>query len=200
MGKDMPYIYHITGYVSAIIPGMVEYMLTGQLTPLIAGGAGVAGGLLTFAILVWWHNRKTASVAPSATTDQGYVATVPYSLFSYYRDKLVIMRNPGNHEVVSRLIVKAESIGKIDSLFSNYINSASHHQAYELDVAMVHYVRKCQLLEDAQELTRWYQAENIEIRRRYGLTRQQFNEARERAEAKYPELKKKWRINQISDK
>ena len=186
MGEDMPYIYHITGCVSAILPGAAEYIMTGQLTPFIAGGVGVAGGLLTYAILTWWHKRK-AGVAPSRRRDTEKTVLPPLIQRSLL-DRLVVLRNPGNHEAVIRLIAKSVSVGDIDALFSNYINSDSHHPAYEGEVAILHYLKKCQLLKKGDERDKWYMGERYKIMRRYKWSMDQFTKEMSDTWEKYPEL------------
>ena len=184
MGEDMPYIYHITGCVSAIIPGLVEYLMTEQLTPLIAGGAGVAGGLLTYAILTWWHKRK-AGVAPSKKRDTEKTVLPPLIQRSLL-DRLVVLRNPGNHEAVIRLIVKGKTVEEIDLLFSNYINVAGYHSGYEVDA--VRFWKKRQLQKDKDDRTKWYKNGRNEFLKRHGCTREQLDKALSDAAEKYPEL------------
>ena len=79
------------------------------------------------------------------------------------------MRNPGNHEAVIRLIVRGKTVEDIDSLFSNYIDSSSHHPAYEGEVAVLHYLKKSQLLEKGDERDKWYMGERYKIMRNISI-------------------------------
>ena len=175
MSSPIPYIHYSAGCVSAILPGAAEYIMTGQLTPFIAGGVGVAGGLLTYAILTWWHKRKSPQIVPPSI--------VPGSSF----DRFIVWTNPGNHAAVIRLIVKADTVDAIDSLFDNYINSVSHHRAYEIDVVTVHYLKKTQLLR-GDDRQKWYMGERRNILQRHGYAQDRLIRAMSDTWEKYPEL------------
>ena len=174
----------VAGAVFTISPGIAEYYMTGQLTAVIAGGVGLFLGITTYAVMSWLEKRDTRK--PTITLP------IQWTLL----DRLAVLRNRGNHEAVSRLIVKSNSIKDIDSLFNNYINSPGHHETYEVDVEIVRYWRKCQLLEDPIELGKWYNGERERIQRRYNLTPHQFDDARKQAETIYPELTNEWRVDQ----
>ena len=107
-------------------------------------------------------------------------------------DEELVKQNPGNHAAVIRLIVKAETVDEIDKLHDGYINSPSHHKAYEIDVIAVHYLKKSQLLIDKDERAKWYMGGRIEILRKHGFTPEQFIKALSDAEKKYPELFEDW--------
>ena len=104
-------------------------------------------------------------------------------------DEEAVKQNPGDHAAVIRLILKTESIEQIDSVFSNYIDSSSHHPAYEIEVVAVHYLRKAQLL-DGDERQEWYMGARWEGGHiaRHGYTQKQFSKAMSDALKKYPEL------------
>ena len=102
-------------------------------------------------------------------------------------DEELVKQNPGHHAAVIRLILKAETVEEIDSLFDNYINSASHHPAYEIEVVAVHYNKKAQLLK-GEERQKWYMGERDKILTRYGYTEKQFTKAISDALERFPEL------------
>ena len=97
--------------------------------------------------------------------------------------------NPGNDDAIISLIAKARSAKRADRLFSNYINSASHHKAHEIEVVAVHYWKKCQLLEkDEEAFAKWFISGREETPRKYGVTLEQWDKARQDVARKYPEL------------
>lgn len=102
-------------------------------------------------------------------------------------DEELVKQNPGHHAAVIRLIVKAETVEEIDSLFDNYINSASHHKAYEIDVVTTHYLKKSHLLK-GQERMDWYSSERAKIPARYGYADKQFIKSMSDTWKKYPAL------------
>ena len=199
--KIYPLSFASASTASGIAAIVSEYYMTQETTLLISLAIGVLAGCIVYPIAVLIERRHLARKAAGAATPNIIdKASNTTEILPEDEDEEAVKQNPGHHAAVIRLILKAETVEVVDSLFDGYINSPSHHQAYETDVVVVHYLRKCQLLEDPQELTRWYIEENQEIQRRYGLTPQQFNETRGRAEAKYPELAETWRINKKSDK
>ena len=116
----------------------------------------------------------------------GWQGSLPFFMSASFFDRLTLWSNSGNHAAVIGLIVKAETVDKIDSLFNNYINSVSHHRAHEIDVVATHFNKKAQLLE-GDERQKWYMGKR-EILARYGYTDKQFTKAMSDAWKNYPEL------------
>ena len=152
--------------------------------------------LLVFICAVTWilyqrHRQPSTeiSVVPDAVQPiSGAPDTTPETESDFDTDEDLVKQNPGHHAAVIRLIAKAETVEEIDSLFDNYINSPSHHKAYEIDVVTIHFLKKSQLL-DGDDRTSWYGGERTNILRRYAYTHKQFIKAMSDAWEKYPELK-----------
>lgn len=106
-------------------------------------------------------------------------------------DEETVKQNPGNHAAVVRLIVNAETVEEADSLFNNYIDSPSHHPAYEIEVVTVHYLKLSQLLE-GEERDKWYIGQRNKIIRTHNYSREQFIKVMSDTWEKYPELLEGW--------
>ena len=168
--------------MSSVTPAITEFVMTGELTPIIAGATGLVVGGIAFVIALWYERRKltTKSVPPTETS---YFPLIERTL----PDRIVVWGNPGHHAAVTRLILNGRTVEAIDSLFDNYINSVSHHKAYEIDVVTVHYLKKLQLL-DGDERLRWFGNERLDIIQKYGYPRDRFIKAMSDVWEKYPEL------------
>lgn len=143
--------------------------------------------LLIFLGAVTWilYERRQKVTNSEAGTDSIPLETVPDP------DEKAVTQNPGNHAVVIRLIVKAETVNEVETLFSNYINAASHHVGYEIEVVAVYYWKKNQLLK-GDERGKWFNRGRDEIQRRHNLTRDEFTRVLSDTAEKYPELLDDW--------
>ena len=162
--------------------------MTGELTPVIAGVTGLVVGGIAYVIALWYERRRLATGPAPKITDTLYAPLIQRSLL----DRFVVLRNPGNHEAVIRLIVRGKTVEDIDSLFNNYIDSASHHPAYEGEVAVIHHLKMNQLLEKDKR-DKWYMEERYKIMRRYNWSMDQFTKEMSDAWEKYPGLLDDWK-------
>ena len=100
-------------------------------------------------------------------------------------DEEAVKQNPGNHARVIRLILKSDSVGDIDNLYSDYSSAATRNKAFEIEVLAVYYLRKAQLL-TSDERQKWYMGARKKIIPRHGYTEKQFSVAMSDAIEKYP--------------
>ena len=165
--------------------------MNGEWKDWIPFGVAAVVWVVAFFSSTWWLKRKAARPKTVGTADHLTLQQEEDGVDSR-NDKEIVTQNPGNHAAVIRLIVKAETVDEIDKLYDDYIDSSSHHKAYEIDVVAVHYWKKSQLLKDEDERGKWYMGGRIEILRKQGFTLEQFIKALSDAEKKYPELLEDW--------
>lgn len=153
--------------------------MTGQLTPLIAGGVGVAGGLLTYAVLSWRHKRKHHTVAVTPTISTGKDSITAEIHPDPDEDAEAVKSNPGNHQRVIRCMEKAENIERIEELYHNYMTSPERHSFYEIDVVVARFWMGVKLILDKKNRQEWYFEKRQEIRR-MGYSEKDFDKATDR--------------------